>query len=172
MWANAKTDGRPLLNAAKFGWCPLLECRAVMLPIQENARLGRKVKFAHGKIPSGGNSPQKCIIWCTSTGDGQRSCKVWLASGERRRCSNEANMRNPLQFAAVPKHPKQCQPLVGRSSPYCEDMWRTYCCLTSFFPTVNACLSWEDTAWQSCAMVHKLRFFASFLRPVFPVSHV
>ena len=32
-----------------------------MLPIQENARLGRKVKFAHGKIPSGGNSPQKCI---------------------------------------------------------------------------------------------------------------
>jgi len=23
--------------------------------------------------------------------DGQTSCKVWLASGERRRCSNEAN---------------------------------------------------------------------------------
>jgi len=26
------------------------------------------------------------------------------------------------------------QPLVGRvSSPYCGDMWRTYCCLTTFF---------------------------------------
>ena len=24
----------------------------------------------------------------------------------------------------------RCQPLVGRSSPYCEDMWRRYCCLT------------------------------------------
>jgi len=39
MWANAQRDGRPakyrwrpLLNAAKFGWRRLLECRAVMLP--------------------------------------------------------------------------------------------------------------------------------------------
>jgi len=39
MWANAQRDGRPaeyrwrpLFNAAKFGWRPLLECRAVMLP--------------------------------------------------------------------------------------------------------------------------------------------
>jgi len=39
MWANAQRDGRPaeyrwylLLNAAKFGWHPLLECRAVTLP--------------------------------------------------------------------------------------------------------------------------------------------
>jgi len=36
MWAIAQRDGRPveyrwrpLFNAAKFGWCPLLECRAV-----------------------------------------------------------------------------------------------------------------------------------------------
>jgi len=41
-WANAQRDGRPaeyrwrpVLNAAKFGSCPLLECRAVMLPIGE-----------------------------------------------------------------------------------------------------------------------------------------
>jgi len=39
MWANAQRDGRPaehrwrpLFNAAKFGWCWLLDCRAVMLP--------------------------------------------------------------------------------------------------------------------------------------------
>jgi len=38
MWANAQRDGRPaeyrwrpLFNAAKFGWCPLPECRAVTL---------------------------------------------------------------------------------------------------------------------------------------------
>jgi len=29
----------------------VLECRAVMLPIYENARLGRKVNFARSKIP-------------------------------------------------------------------------------------------------------------------------
>jgi len=38
MWANAQRDGcpaeyrwRPLFNAAKFGWRPILECRAVTL---------------------------------------------------------------------------------------------------------------------------------------------
>jgi len=42
MWANAQRDGRPaeyrwrpLFNAAKFGWRPLLECRAVTLPRRE-----------------------------------------------------------------------------------------------------------------------------------------
>ena len=42
MWANAQRDGRPaeyrwrpLFNAAKFGWCPLLGCRAVTLPRRE-----------------------------------------------------------------------------------------------------------------------------------------
>jgi len=25
------------------------------------------------------------------------------------------------------------QPLVGRSSPHCDDLWRRYCCLTVFF---------------------------------------
>ena len=39
MWANAQRDGRPaeytwrpLFNTAKFGWRPLLDCRAVTLP--------------------------------------------------------------------------------------------------------------------------------------------
>jgi len=32
-----------------------------------------------------------------------------------------------------PKLTKRSQPLVGRSSPYYGDMWRRYCCLTSFF---------------------------------------
>jgi len=42
MWADAQRDGRPaeytwrpLFNTAKFGWRPLLEYRAVMLPRRE-----------------------------------------------------------------------------------------------------------------------------------------
>jgi len=42
MWTNAQRDGRPaeyrwrpLFNAAKFGWCPILECSAVTLPRRE-----------------------------------------------------------------------------------------------------------------------------------------
>jgi len=32
-----------------------------------------------------------------------------------------------------PKLVNLSQPLVGQSSLYCGDIWRTYCCLTSFF---------------------------------------
>ena len=119
MWANAQRDGRraeyrwrPLFNVAKFGWRPLLECRAVTLPRLE-------------------------IRW---------------------------------NLQGCPKLANGSQPLVGRSSPYYEDMWRRYCCLTSFFPIVDTCLSCEDIARQSCAMVPRWRFLATFLRPVFAAS--
>jgi len=108
MWVNAQRDGRPaeyrwrpLFNAAKFGWRPLLECRAVTLP-------RRKTR--------------------------------WNLQG-------------------CPKFANSSQPLVGRSSPYYQDMWRRYCCLTSFSPIVSTCLNSEDIARQSCAMVQKWRFF-------------
>jgi len=42
--------------------------------------------------------------------------------------------------------------------------------LNKFFPIVDTCLSCEDRARQSCAMVRRWQFFASFLRPVFPAS--
>jgi len=70
MWANAQCDGRlpniggALCSTPQFGWRPLLECRAVMLPRSETS---------------------------------------WNLQG-------------------CPKLTKRSQPLVGRSSPYCEDM--------------------------------------------------
>jgi len=64
------------------------------------------------------------------------------------------------------------QPIVGRSSPYCEDMWSTYCCLTSFFPIVDMCLSCRDIARQICAMVPRWQFLATSLRPMFSASSV
>ena len=48
-------------------------------------------------------------------------------------CSNAAKTRNPLKLAGVPKLTKGSQPVEGRSSPYCKDMWMRYCCLTGFF---------------------------------------
>jgi len=54
------------------------------------------------------------------------------------------------------------QPLVGRSSPYCGNIWMTYCCLINFFLIVDTCLSCEDIAQQSCAMVPKCRILGGF----------
>ena len=85
--------------------------------------------------------------------------QVWLTPTTRVPCSNAPKTRNPLKFAGCPKLANRSQPLVGRSSPYYEAMWRRYRCLTSFFPIVDTCLSCEDTAWQSCAMVPKWLFF-------------
>jgi len=43
------------------------------------------------------------------------------------RCETRWNLQR------CPKLANRSQPLVGRSSPYYEDTWRRYCCLTSFF---------------------------------------
>jgi len=119
MWANAKRDGRPaeyrwcpLFNAAKFGWCPQLECSAATLP----------------------------------------------------RCETRWNLQGCLKLT------EWSQPLVGLSSPYYGDTWRRYCCLASFFPIVDTCLSCEDMARQSCGMVPGWRLFVDFLRAVFSAS--
>ena len=95
---------------------------------------------------------------------------VWLTPTTRVPCSNAAKTRNPLKLARVPKLTKRSQPLVGLSSPYYADMWRRYCCLTSFFLIVDTCLSCEDIARRSCAMVPRWRFLATFLRLVFAAS--
>jgi len=97
---------------------------------------------------------------------------VWRTPTTRVPCSNAAQTRNPLKLPGVPETKKRSQPLVGRSSPYCADICRTYCCLTSFFPIVDTCLSCEDIARQSCGMVARWRFLATFLGPAFVASRL
>ena len=81
-------------------------------------------------------------------------CKVWLTPTTTVPCSNAAKTRNPLKSAVVPQTPEPISAaIVDRSSPYYQDMWRRYCCLISFFPIVDRCLSCEDIARESCAMV-------------------
>ena len=70
--------------------------------------------------------------------------------------------QKPLKLAGVPKLTKRSQPLVGRSSPYCEDMWGRYCCLTSFFPIVDTCLSYEDISRHSLRWCPDGQFLAIF----------
>jgi len=85
---------------------------------------------------------------------------VWLMPTTRVPCSNAAKTQNPLKFAGVPKLPNRSQPLVSQSSQYHQDMWKRYCCLTSFFPIVDKFLRCEDIVQQSCAMVPRCRLFA------------
>jgi len=86
---------------------------------------------------------------------------VWLTPTTRLPCSNASKTRNALKFAGMPQTPEPISAVSWKSSPYYDDMWRRYWCLTSFFPIVDTCLSCEDTAQQSCVMVPRWRFFAS-----------
>jgi len=60
-----------------------------------------------------------------------------------------------------PKLANGSQPLVGRSSPYCGGHVKEVLLFNSLFPIVDICLSCEDIAGQSCAMVPRWRFFVS-----------
>jgi len=87
-------------------------------------------------------------------------------------CSNAAKTRNPLKFAGVPQTTGW---ISAASRPKFTILWghkEDISLLNKFFPIVDACLSCEDIALQSCAMVPRWRFLATFLRPAFLASRV
>ena len=71
-----------------------------------------------------------------------------------------------------PKLVNRSQPLVGRKFTILLGHVEEVLLFNKFFPIVDMCLSCEDIAQQSCAMVPRWRFLATFLRPVFSVSRV
>jgi len=120
-------------------------------------------------------------MWATAQRDGRAAeyrwrplCNttVWLTPTTRVPCSNAAKTRNPLKLVGVPQTHQQISAVNGPKFSIYGDMWTRYCCLTSFFPIVNTCLSCEDIARQSCAMVRRWRIFADILRPAFPASRM
>ena len=87
-------------------------------------------------------------------------------------CSNTAKTRNQLKFAGVPQTP---EPISAASGPKFTILWghvEDILLLNRFFPIVDMCLSCEDRDRQSCVMVPRWRFLATFLRPVFSASRV
>jgi len=69
------------------------------------------VNFAPGKIPLPGKNPEN--VYGVPAQETAKHRVAWLAPGERRRCSNEANTRNPLKFAGVPQTGKPISAISG-----------------------------------------------------------
>ena len=102
--------------------------------------------------------------------------KVWLTPNTGVPCSNAVKTRNPLKFAGVLQ---TTRPISAASGPKSTILWehveQILLLNKFFFRIVDTCLSCEDIARQSCAMVPSWRFFDDFLHPVFaasPVQHV
>ena len=86
-------------------------------------------------------------------------------------CSNAAKTQNPLKFVGVPQTPEPISAVSGPKFTILSGHVEEVLLLNKFFfPIVDTCLSCEDMARQSCAMVPRWRFLATFLRPVFPAS--
>ena len=110
-------------------------------------------------------------IQCTSPGDGQTSCNVWLASGDRRRWSNEGKTRNRLKFAGVLQTGKPISAVSGPKFAILWDMWGRYYCLTGF----SGCRYMPQLRRYSPTKLcdgAQMAIFASFLHPVFPAKRV
>ena len=132
----------------------------VRVPCSNAANIGKRKTWTQSEFctwqnPRRARAPGNVY----SPGDGQTSCKVWLTSVERRRCSNEANTRNPLKYAGVPQTGK---PISVANAPKFVILWghvEEILLLNKFYPIVDTCLSCEDIARQSCEMVPRWRFF-------------
>jgi len=103
----------------QFGWRPLLQC-AVTLPKQENARLGRKVNFAPGRILLWVKSPWKCIYSIPAQQTGKHRSKFgWLPLSDVSTITKPN--ANTLTFAGVPQ---TRQPVSAVSGPTFTILWR------------------------------------------------
>jgi len=77
-----------------------------------------------------------------------------------------------LKFAGVPQTTGS---ISAVSRPKFTILWghvEDILLLNKYFPIVDMCLSCEAIAQQSCVMVPRSRFLATFLRPVFSASRV
>jgi len=141
-------------------------------------RPGKTEEEEERKKPHGKNMLE---MWAKAQRDGRPAeyrwrplfnAAVWLTPTSRVPCSNAAKTRNPLKFAGVPQTNETISATGGPKFTILQEHVEEILLLNNFFPIVDTCLSCEDRAQQSCAMVCSWRFFASFLRAVFPVSSV
>jgi len=118
----------------------------------------------------------KTRMWANAQRDDHRAeyrwrflfnAAVWLTPTTWLPCSNAAKTRNQLKFAGVPETNETISAVSGPkfNIQYCEGMWGRYCCLTSFFPIVDKCLSCKGSPTELCGgaqMGNFWRFFAYF----------
>ena len=145
MWANAQCDGRP----AEYRWRPLQKFRNSIpctmpqtgwrpyagVPCSNAANMGERKSWTQSEFCSWQNSvreqePHKCIYSTPVQESAKHGAKLgWppLRALTKPRRKTRWNLLGCFKLA------NRYQPLVGRRSPYCEDICRRYCHLTYFF---------------------------------------
>jgi len=112
-------------------------------------------------------------IYCTSPEDRQTSCKVWFTSIQRLAAVTKRRRETRRNLLGCPNSPaaNRSQPLVGRSSPYCESLWKRYCCLRMFSDCRYMPSLRKYSRTKLCDGAQIANFWR-FLRPLFSSSRV
>jgi len=98
---------------------------------------------------------------------------VWLTPTTSVPCSNAAKTRNRMKLAGVPQTNVTISAASGQKFTILWGRVEEILLLNKFFsPIVDTCLSCEDIAQQSCGMVPRWRFLATFLGAAFAASRV
>jgi len=121
MWANAQRDGRPakyrwrpVLSVAKFGSRPLLECRAVTLPIGERKTWRMQSEFCTWQNSVMGNSRRKCIYNLPAQVSAKHHAKFgWLPLRDIAAVT-KPRRESRWNYLGCPKQTDRSQPLVGQ----------------------------------------------------------
>ena len=132
-----------------------------------------------------GCSSETCCTWLAENAGPKKVAKnrllgtiaqlCWAISWQLRQLSTIGkNLLSSNMSSTCPHNMMNFSPLAAEIDPV---VWGTPANfngfrLTSFFSIVDTCVSCEDIAQQSCAMVPRWRFLATFLRPVFSASRV
>ena len=170
MWADAQRDGRPAeyrwcppLNAETFGWRPILECRArraVTLPYRKTQNLNAKWILHLAKFRQRARAAENVYTVYPS----RRRPNIVQSLDERRCCINNPTRETRWNLMGCPKRANRSEPVMGRSSPYCGNLWMRYCYLTSFsWLSIHALLAktQADKVVRWCPDGEFLRYFAS-----------
>ena len=87
-------------------------------------------------------------------------------------CSNAAKTQKTLKLPGVPQTNEMISADSGpKFTILCEHV-EEILLLNKFFLIVDTCLSCKDIARQSCEMVPRFRFLATYLHPVFSASRM
>jgi len=143
---HASTSSLIFLQAECSSWCPTNSVKVKALNFLKALIGVGQNSYSGTSLPGTVNkrfSTTLTRMWANAQRDGRSAEYRWrpvfnaAKFGWRRLLECRAvtlprgeTRRNLL---GCPKLTKRSQPLVGRSSPYCKDMWGRYCCLTCFF---------------------------------------
>jgi len=163
----------PFLVPRRKVWLP----PAAGVPYSNAANIGEhkswtQSEFCTWRNSVRGHSPRKCIHSTAAQETAKHPAKFRWPPVNNVAAVTKPRRETHWNLLGCSKLLNRSQPLVFRSSPYCEDMWRRDCWLTSFFLLSIYALVASIHPEKVVRWCQDDDFFASLLHPVFPASRV